>query len=98
MEDASAQEKLCDLVVKNGLSVRQLEARLKELLAAGQKTPVVAEPLPDEYGRVLERIGKFFDKEISLKRTSSGKGTMTIRFDSDDEMRRFLKALEDSNI
>ena len=98
VEDASAQEKLCDLVVKNGLSVRQLEARLKELLAAGQKTPVVAEPLPDEYGRVLERIGKFFDKEISLKRTSSGKGTMTIRFDSDDEMRRFLKALEDSNI
>ena len=98
VEDASAQEKLCDLVVKNGLSVRQLEARLKELLAAGQKTPVVAEPLPDEYGRVLERIGKFFDKEISLKRTSSGKGTMTIRFDSDDEMKRFLKALEDSNI
>ena len=98
VDDASAQEKLCDIVVKNGLSVRQLEAKVKELLSSGQKEPSPAAPLPDEYGKVLERIGKFFDKEISLKRTSSGKGTMTIRFDSDEEMKRFLKALEDSNI
>lgn len=98
IDDASVQEKLCDIVVKNGLSVRQLEAKLKDLLSSGQKEPAAADPLPDEYSRVLERIGKFFDKEISLKRTSSGKGSMTIRFGSDDEMKRFLKALEDSNI
>ena len=54
--------------------------------------------LPDEYYKVLEHIGKFFDKDISLKRTESGKGTMTIHFDSDEEIRRFLKALDESNV
>jgi len=54
--------------------------------------------LPDEYYKVLEHIGKFFGNNISLKRSESGKGSMTIRFDSDEEMKSFLKALEDSHI
>ena len=54
--------------------------------------------LPENYYRILERIGKFFDNSISLKRSPSGKGTMTIRFNSDEEVSKFLKALEDSNI
>jgi ParB family chromosome partitioning protein len=54
--------------------------------------------LPEDYYRILERIGKFFDNSISLKRSASGKGTMTIRFNSDEEVSKFLKALEDSGI
>lgn len=100
LDDVVLQEKLCDFVIKNSLSVRQLEDKIKELQAQQQNEvkPKKEVNLPDEYYRVLERIGKFFDKSISLKRADSGKGTMTIHFDSDDEIRRFLKALEDSNI
>lgn len=100
LDDVVLQEKLCDFVIKNSLSVRQLEDKIKELQAQQQNEvkPKKEVNLPDEYYRVLEHIGKFFDKSISLKRTDSGKGTMTIHFDSDDEIRRFLKALEDSNI
>ena len=100
LDDVVLQEKLCDFVLKNSLSVRQLEDKIKELQAQQQNEvkPKKEVNLPDEYYRVLEHIGKFFDKSISLKRTDSGKGTMTIHFDSDDEIRRFLKALEDSNI
>lgn len=100
LDDVLLQEKLCDFVIKNSLSVRQLEDKIKELQAQQQNEvkPKKEVNLPDEYYRVLEHIGKFFDKSISLKRTDSGKGTMTIHFDSDDEIRRFLKALEDSNI
>lgn len=100
MDDVVLQEKLCDFVIKNSLSVRQLEDKIKELQAQQQNEvkPKKEVNLPDEYYRVLEHIGKFFDKSISLKRADSGKGTMTIHFDSDDEIRRFLKALEDSNI
>lgn len=100
MDDVVLQEKLCDFVIKNSLSVRQLEDKIKELQAQQQNEvkPKKEVNLPDEYYRVLEHIGKFFDKSISLKRSDSGKGTMTIHFDSDDEIRRFLKALEDSNI
>ena len=99
VEDQAIQEQLCDVVIKNGLSVRQLEDKIHELLKEDkpeQKRKEAA--LPDEYCRVLEHIGKFFDKSISLKRSESGKGTMTIHFDSDEEIHRFLKALDDSNI
>lgn len=100
LDDVVLQEKLCDFVIKNSLSVRQLEDKIKELQAQQQNEvkPKKEVNLPDEYYRVLEHIGKFFDKSISLKRADSGKGTMTIHFDSDDEIRRFLKALENSNI
>lgn len=100
LDDVVLQERLCDFVIKNSLSVRQLEDKIKELQAQQQNEvkPKKEVNLPDEYYRVLEHIGKFFDKSISLKRADSGKGTMTIHFDSDDEIRRFLKALEDSNI
>ena len=100
LDDVVLQEKLCDFVIKNSLSVRQLEDKIKELQAQQQNEvkPKKEVNLPDEYYRVLEHIGKFFDKSISLKRADSGKGTMTIHFDSDDEIRRFLKALDDSNI
>lgn len=96
--DQTLQEQLCDLVIKHGLSVRQLEDKIKELQGSPAKPQKKEVALPDDYYKVLEHIGKFFDKSISLKRTESGKGTMTIHFDSDSEISRFLKALEDSNI
>ena len=96
--DQTLQEQLCDLVIKHGLSVRQLEDKIKELQGSPAKPQKKEVALPDDYYKVLEHIGKFFDKSISLKRTESGKGTMTIHFDSDAEISRFLKALEDSNI
>ena len=97
VEDQAIQEQLCDLVIKKGVSVRQLEEKIHEL-SVKEKPSKKEVQLPDEYYKVLEHIGKFFDKDISLKRTESGKGTMTIHFDSDEEIRRFLKALDESNV
>lgn len=100
VEDPAAQELLCDLTIKDGLSVRALEDRVRSLAKAPsrQTSKPSAQDLPEDYYRVLERIGKFFDNSISLKRSPSGKGTMTIRFNSDEEVSKFLKVLEDSNI
>lgn len=92
------QEQLCDAVIKNGLSVRQLEDKVRHSGKTDHRPGGSAEELPEEYYKVLEHIGKYFDRGVSLKRSSSGGGTMTIRFSSDGEMRRFLKALDDSNI
>ncbi len=97
IEDERLQEQLCDLVIKGGLSVRQLEDKIKNLDKPKQED-APAQELPDNYIRVLEIVGKYFENNISLKRTSRGKGTMTIHFSSDEEVTRFLKALEDSKI
>lgn len=99
VEDKRIQERLCDLVVKDGLSVRQLEEKVRDLTGEKEQPKVSpVQELPDDYCRVLEHIGKYFQQDISLKRSAGGKGTMTIRFSSDDEMRTFLKALEDAQI
>ncbi len=100
IEDPNIQELLCDLTIREGLSVRQLEEKIRNLTgtARSKASQAEAQDLPEDYYRILEHIGKFFDNSISLKRTSSGKGTMTIRFNSDEEVNRFLKALEESNI
>ena len=99
VEDPRMQEELCDMTVKGGLSVRQLEDKVRKLEREdGVRRPEYTQELPDEYFRVLEHIGKYFEQDISLKRSSGGKGTMTIRFNSDEEVQRFLKALEDAKI
>ena len=99
VEDPQLQEELCDLTVKGGLSVRQLEDKVRKLLREDDvRRPEYTQELPDEYFRVLEHIGKYFEQDISLKRSSGGKGTMTIRFNSDAEVQCFLKALEDAKI
>ena len=84
-------------MIKDGLSVRQLEDKIAKLAQPKKKAQEEAQDLPDEYFRVLELVGKYFENNISLKRTNAGKGTMTIHFNSDAEVQKFLKALEDSN-
>ena len=99
VEDPQLQEDLCDMTVKGGLSVRQLEDKVRKLTREDNaRRPEYTQELPDEYFRVLEHIGKYFEQDISLKRSSGGKGTMTIKFNSDAEVQRFLKALDDAQI
>ena len=96
IEDLKVQEYLCDLVIKEGMSVRQLEEKIAKLAETKKKAEPESQDLPDEYFKVLELVGKYFENNISLKRSGNGKGSMTIHFSSDDEVKRFLKALEDS--
>ena len=101
IDDPGLQEQLCDLVIRDGLSVRELESIVRKLqvnpdAARTKVRPVRPEvELPQDYYRILEHVGKYFSNEISLKRSASGKGVMTIRFDSDDEVSAFVKALEE---
>lgn len=97
VEDPAVQEQLCDLTVKDGLSVRQLEDKVSSLGRKEHK-PVKDESqnLPEDYYRMLEQMGRYFGDNISLKRTRNGSGTMTIRFKSDDEVRKFLQVLENA--
>ena len=94
VEDIRLQEYLCDLVIKDDMSVRQLEEKIKKMSEPKKGHEDQGQDLPDEYFKVLEIVGKYFENNISLKRSSAGKGSMTIHFNSDEEVRKFLKAIE----
>jgi ParB-like partition proteins len=101
VESPEVQEQLCDLVIRDGLSVRELESIVRKLQVdpdaakAKIRSAQPAQELPQEYYRILEHVGKYFSNEISLKRSASGKGVITIHFDSDEEVRKFVNALEE---
>ena len=96
VEDSGLQETLCDMVIKDGMSVRQLEDKIRKIATPKSAKEEKEQERPEVYIRDLERIGGYFEINISLKRTASGKGTMTIHISSDEELKRFLKALEES--
>lgn len=101
VEDHSVQEQLCDLVLTDGLSVRQLEALVRKI-QLGDKLPQakakkeVSVELPESYDKLRDCFGKYFPKGVSVKRNASGRGTVTIKFDSDEEIERFLGALDNA--
>lgn len=99
LTDQDQQLKLCSLIIKNDLSVRQSEQKVKafskEQSAKDDTAPV---ELPDTYYRMLEIVGRYFNNNISLKRSETGKGSITIQFANDAEVESFLKAIEGINL
>lgn len=96
--DAAMQEELCDAVVKDGLSVRQLEEKIRRMGSEETKQPHQDEELPEEYFKVAEIVGKYFSNNVTLKRSSGGKGSMTVKFSSEQQLKKFLEALEKAEI
>lgn len=94
VENSQMQEQLCDLTIKNDLSVRQLEDKVRKLNRPIELIQDDTPDLPEDYYRVLEHLGKVFGNNISLKRSNSGKGSITLRFESDEEMKKLLQLLE----
>ena len=66
LEDVKLQEYLCDLVIKDGLSVRQLEDKIRQMTQQKPKPADEGQELPDEYFKVLEIVGKYFEDRKSV--------------------------------
>ena len=92
--DEALQLSLCDEVIRGDLSVRQLEERIRRAGRPEDTEDKAQADLPDFYYRILERVGRYFGDRISLKRSPDGKGTITIRFNSDEEMEKFMNSLD----
>lgn len=103
LSDSVMQEQLCDEIIKDGLSVRALESRIKALEKGNAapksvSSPSPSEDLPDNFYGVAEIIGKYFSNNVSVRRNAGGSGTITVRFSSEDQVNDFLSALKASNM
>ena len=102
IDDPDLQSKLCDYTIKNALNVRQLEQKVKALLAkdnAPAERPKALEGasmMPELHKDLCREVAKYFKGKISLKRNDDGKGSITINFSSDAEVNRFLDAIKNS--
>lgn len=99
IDDSAIQEQLCDLTIKEDLSVRALEALVRKAAStpsAFRKAPSKEQVLPEEYNRLKDTLGMYFSDEIVVRRNASGKGSLTVKFTSDDEVKAFLRAIEET--
>lgn len=100
LDNHELQTELCELAIRKDLNVRQLEEKVRQ-----SNTPLPVKEInheqdnyPESYYRLADIVGKYFDRGISFKRTSSGGGTMTVRFKNDNELDAFLKVIEDKQL
>ncbi len=95
LNNPSAQESVVAQVIKHGLSVRQTEDLVsRQQLAATRATSTPSTPsLPARDPHVVDLEGRLRDRfatRVSL-RYRGGKGSVEIRFNSDDELDRILE-------
>lgn len=59
VDDIRLQEYLCDLVIKDDMSVRQLEEKIKKMSEPKNPAENSGQDLPEEYFKVLEIVGRY---------------------------------------
>lgn len=96
VEDPKIQLKLYKMVIKEGLSVRAVE-ELGRKLAEGESLdkPTKAKSEKSEDIRLLEKdFTNYFSMPVKVARSQNGKGSVTFKFSSDDELHQLVKIFE----
>ena len=102
LDSPKKQLKLCNGIIENDLSVRQVEEKIRKMTEIPETKPVTEEPsqeLDESFFRLLDFLGKYFNNNISLKKEGKeGAGSITIRFSGDEEIINFINAIEKTNL
>lgn len=94
LADPKDQLKLYKKILKEGLSVRAVERIARQLNdPEAKKQDADAQP-DDPYAGFATKLSERFNTPVKFTRNASGRGAITIRFSSDDELHRLIKALE----
>lgn len=93
IESDKQQVSVLKKIIKSNLSVRQTEDYIRTLTQKSQSTaaPAIEEEYPESYTRLVELLEKHFSQNIAIKRTRTGGGKITISFDSDNDIDRFIE-------
>jgi ParB family chromosome partitioning protein len=86
-------------VKEKGLSVRQVEALVKDMLAGEKSDPQAraaaakAGQLPPAYKRIEDNMASHFSTKVKLDRKRTGKGAILIEFYNDSDLERIMEKM-----
>ena len=92
VEDRALQCRLCDNVIRHDWSVRQLEQKVQALSRKAEQKPA-EEVLPASFQALARELGRHFDGKVAIHRNAKGGGAITLRFDSEQQVEKFLEEL-----
>jgi len=79
-------------IIQKGLSVRQVEALVKDMIM--EKTPVSKVPaavkLPPAYKRIEDNMASHLSTKVKIDRKKNGKGKIMIEFYNDSDLERIM--------
>lgn len=96
VSDPKMQLKLYKRIVKEGLSVRAVE-RLAHDAAENEKksdNKKTENPAADQYDAFARQLSQRFNSPVKFTRNANGRGSITFKFTSDDELHRLIKILK----
>lgn len=96
LPDDETQLAIFDQIVKNALSVRQVENIVRELGEGGLKRKKAAStpaPLSYDLQRLRNNLKDLLEAPVELKATKSGKGQIVIKFKSESELKEMARKL-----
>jgi len=89
VEDREEQLKLLKAITEEGVSVRELEKKVKQINKPGRKYQ-----LPEKYKAISENLSVDFKTKVEIKRNTRGAGSIVFKFASDEEMNQILTLLK----
>lgn len=95
IEDTEKQLEIYRKIVEEDLSVRMVEALVRELDSPSKPEKVkTTKELSDEYNELKKHLSEFFKTNIGFSRDRKGKGKIVIPFKSDDELEQIIAILD----
>jgi ParB family chromosome partitioning protein len=95
IDSPDVQLRIFNRIVNEGLSVRSVEAIVREIKYPVNKDKVKTGKvqLPKQYLNLRNSLNKLLDTKVDLKKNENGKGSITISFNSEDEFSRISDIL-----
>ncbi|NLJ00255.1 MAG: ParB/RepB/Spo0J family partition protein [Bacteroidales bacterium] len=102
MNDPVEQLSVYNQILQKGLSVRKVEAIVRELdddkqadaeadKKKQQREKAVSKPkLPDEFNTLQQHLASYFQSDVKFSYNRQGKGKITIPFDSPEDLERII--------
>lgn len=94
IEDEHQLLELLTRIIKNELSVRQVEEYVKQIPTKSKQLSLEKEEYPQVYNQLRERMKAIIGRDINIKRAANGKGKIVINFNSDQEIDQILERLK----
>ncbi|MDE6378903.1 MAG: ParB/RepB/Spo0J family partition protein [Muribaculaceae bacterium] len=96
IDDPKLQLKIFKQIIKEGLSVRKVEQMAREA-AEGNLTdnaPKKQNQQSHEYDFFVRDLQQYFPTPVKFSRNASGKGSITLKFDNDEQLMQLVGAFE----
>ena len=98
IDDAKLQLKIFKQILKDGLSVRMVEKLARDAAEAGsmpeqEKKKPTADSTRD-YDFFVRDLQQYFPTPVKFSRNASGKGSITLKFDNDEQLMQLVGAFE----